>query len=256
MRSALDSTLPWWIAGPIFGLVIVSLLALANKRFGIVGGVTDLVQGSSEGRGLASWRTLLVLGNVLGGLAYAVLAGWPDAGRSYSWLDRASLAWRRTPAALRRRLVDRRRRPRRGRLYLRPRPDRDGASLAGEHRLDRVDHGECDRNHVFARSGDFEMTLRLSALFLGVVTGFVISWARMTDPATFHEMLSLESPRIYLLMGATVATAFVGARLLRGHRALLTGKPIDWTATRPTRSHIVGSVRGGPVSGFHEQGGV
>src|ERR1043166_1020732 len=87
MRSALDSTLPWWIAGPIFGLGIVSLLALANKRFGIVGGVTDLVQGSSEGRGLASWRTLLVLGNVLGGLAYAVLAGWPDAGRSYSWLD-------------------------------------------------------------------------------------------------------------------------------------------------------------------------
>ena len=52
MRSTLEPTLPWWIAGPVLGLVIVSLLGLADKRFGVVGGVTDLVQGSSEGRGL------------------------------------------------------------------------------------------------------------------------------------------------------------------------------------------------------------
>ena len=87
MRSTLDSTLPWWIAGPVLGLVIVSLLGLANKRFGVLGGVTDLVQGSSEGRGLRSWRTLLVLGIVLGGLAFTLLAGAPDAGSSYSWPD-------------------------------------------------------------------------------------------------------------------------------------------------------------------------
>src|SRR5581483_9821747 len=64
----------------------------------------------------------------------------------------------------------------------------------------------------------------------------------MTDPRTFHAMLALESPRIYLLMGAAVAVAFVGARLLRGRRALLTGEPIGWTTARPTRSHVVGSV--------------
>jgi uncharacterized protein len=87
MRSTFDSTLPWWIAGPIIGLVIVALLALANKRFGVVGGVTDLVHGSSEGRGLRSWRTLLVLGMVLGGATHALFAGGPDAGTSYSWLD-------------------------------------------------------------------------------------------------------------------------------------------------------------------------
>jgi uncharacterized membrane protein YedE/YeeE len=87
MRSTFDSTLPWWIAGPIIGLVIVTLLALANKRFGVVGGVTDLVHGSSEGRGLRSWRTLLVLGMVFGGGTHAFLAGGPDVGTSYSWLD-------------------------------------------------------------------------------------------------------------------------------------------------------------------------
>jgi len=87
VRTTLDSVLAWWIAGPILGLVIVSFLALANKRFGVLGGVTDLVQGSAEGRGLRSWRTLLLLGIVLGGFGYALLAGAPDARMSYSWLD-------------------------------------------------------------------------------------------------------------------------------------------------------------------------
>lgn len=86
------------------------------------------------------------------------------------------------------------------------------------------------------------MTLRVTALGLGIVTGFVFGWSRMTDPDTFKEMLSLDSPRIYLLMGAAVGVAFVGARLLRGRTALLTGERIDWSPTRPTRNHVVGSV--------------
>ena len=86
------------------------------------------------------------------------------------------------------------------------------------------------------------MALRLAALALGAVSGFVFSWARMTDPSTFHAMLSLDSARIYLLMGAAVAVAFVGARVLRGRAALLTGIPIAWQPARPTRSHLVGGV--------------
>jgi hypothetical protein len=38
------------------------LLGLSNKRFGVVGGVIDLVDGSREGRGLRSWRVLLLVG--------------------------------------------------------------------------------------------------------------------------------------------------------------------------------------------------
>jgi uncharacterized membrane protein YedE/YeeE len=86
------------------------------------------------------------------------------------------------------------------------------------------------------------MRLRIAALILGAVTGFVFGWARMTDPNTFHRMLSLDSPRICLLMGAAVAVAFVGVRLLRGRRALLTGEPIGWSSTRLSRSHVLGSV--------------
>jgi uncharacterized membrane protein YedE/YeeE len=86
------------------------------------------------------------------------------------------------------------------------------------------------------------MRLRLAALTLGVVTGFVFGWARLTDPNTFHRMLSLDAPRVYLLMGGAVAVAFAGARLLRGRRALLTGEPIRWSQTPPSRSHVVGSL--------------
>src|SRR5919201_5547753 len=86
------------------------------------------------------------------------------------------------------------------------------------------------------------MKLRLSALALGIATGFVFAWARLTDPNAFHRMLSLDSPRIYLLMGGAVAVAFIGARLVRGRRALLNGERIDWRAGRPTRSHVIGSL--------------
>jgi uncharacterized protein len=96
------------------------------------------------------------------------------------------------------------------------------------------------------------MKLRLAALALGVVTGFVFAWTRMTDPNSFHHMLSLASPRIYLLMGAAVTVAFSGARLLRGRRALLTGERIGWTPTRATRGHVVGSVLFGIGWGISE----
>lgn len=96
------------------------------------------------------------------------------------------------------------------------------------------------------------MKLRLAALALGTVTGFVFAWGRMTDPETFHHMLALDSPRMYLLMGAAVAVAFIGARLVRGRRALLTGEPIGWTTARPTRGQIVGSVLFGIGWGISE----
>jgi hypothetical protein len=45
VRTTLESTLARWIARPIFGQGIV--------------GVTDLVQGSADGRGPRGWRTLV-----------------------------------------------------------------------------------------------------------------------------------------------------------------------------------------------------
>ena len=86
------------------------------------------------------------------------------------------------------------------------------------------------------------MQLRVYGLALGVVAGFVFSWSRLTDPETFRRMLSLDSPRVYLLMASAVAVAFVGARLLQGRRTLLTGEPIEWRPTGVTRRHVIGSA--------------
>jgi uncharacterized membrane protein YedE/YeeE len=82
----LHSTLPWYVAGPVIGLVIVVLLGSANRRFGVTGGLTDLVTGVASGSRLMSWRVWMLFGMVAGSAVYALLAGAPDAGREYGWL--------------------------------------------------------------------------------------------------------------------------------------------------------------------------
>ena len=86
------------------------------------------------------------------------------------------------------------------------------------------------------------MRVRVAALGIGLVLGFVFDWARLTDPATFHDMLTLASPDVYLLMGSAVVVAAAGARLLRGRRALLTGEPIGIEAPPVRRAHVVGGL--------------
>jgi uncharacterized membrane protein YedE/YeeE len=88
------------------------------------------------------------------------------------------------------------------------------------------------------------MTLRLVAAGFGVLFGFVLGWARLTEYDTIRDMLLLREPDVFLLMGSAVATAAIGARLLRrgGMRALVDGTPIGWTTAKPTRDHVVGSM--------------
>jgi uncharacterized membrane protein YedE/YeeE len=88
------------------------------------------------------------------------------------------------------------------------------------------------------------MTKKLAGLFFGVAIGFILAWARLSDPAVIRRMLLLREPDVFLLMGSAALVAGVGARLLRaaGARALVTGEPIGWSVDRPRRSHFAGSV--------------
>ena len=48
------------------------------------------------------------------------------------------------------------------------------------------------------------------ALAVGLGLGFVFDWAHLTDPETFHRMLTLKSAYVYLLMATAVVVATIG----------------------------------------------
>jgi uncharacterized membrane protein YedE/YeeE len=84
----------------------------------------------------------------------------------------------------------------------------------------------------------------LTALSCGIAAGFVLAWARLTDPAVIRDMLLLREAHVFLVMGSAVAVATIGVRLLRaaGARAFITGEPIRWSVDRPRARHLFGSA--------------
>lgn len=88
------------------------------------------------------------------------------------------------------------------------------------------------------------MKPNMIGLVFGVGFGFVISWARLSDPGIIRDMLLLREPDVFLLMGSAVLVAAIGLRALRtvGIRAIATGEPIQWTTAKPQVRHVTGSV--------------
>jgi hypothetical protein len=88
------------------------------------------------------------------------------------------------------------------------------------------------------------MAERAAAAAVGVVFGFTLAWAGMSDPDVIRQALLVESPYLYVMFAAALATAAVGLRLVRRFRmrALVTREPISWVTLRPERRHVVGSV--------------
>ncbi len=86
--------------------------------------------------------------------------------------------------------------------------------------------------------------MRRAAAFVGVVFGFLLSWGQATSPDEIRQMLLLEDPYLYLMLGSGVLVATIGTRLLRRARAraLVTGEPVGWERLRPERRHVVGSA--------------
>lgn len=91
------------------------------------------------------------------------------------------------------------------------------------------------------------MTLRLPlvALGVGVVFGFLLTGSGLGDYDTIHDGLLLRDPYIFLMMGATVATAALGIAALRRRGRTLTGEPLH-IPRHPVRRE---SFYGGSVFG-------
>jgi uncharacterized protein len=88
------------------------------------------------------------------------------------------------------------------------------------------------------------MRVKATALALGLLFGFAISWGQFTDPDRIQQMLLLEDPCLYEMMFGAIVVAFAGLRLLRRlhARAVVTGEPVGWETNRTEPRHIVGAA--------------
>jgi uncharacterized membrane protein YedE/YeeE len=81
----LHPQLAWYIAGPLMGLCVIAVRLLFNARLGVTGGFSDVI-GKLMARSVAfDWRGWFLIGVILGGTLFAVLAGGPDF-HGYGWL--------------------------------------------------------------------------------------------------------------------------------------------------------------------------
>ena len=88
------------------------------------------------------------------------------------------------------------------------------------------------------------MRVNLIGLIAGIAFGWILSWARLTDPAVIRDMLLLKEPHVFLIMGSAISVAAVGCRLLRGFgvRSLVTNESVEWISAPVEQRHIFGSV--------------
>jgi hypothetical protein len=88
------------------------------------------------------------------------------------------------------------------------------------------------------------MRLGPVAMLFGAGFGFVLGWARLSDPDVLHRMLMLREFDVFLLMGAAIATASIGVRVLRAarFRSVLDGTPVAWKTLSPNWNHVLGSM--------------
>ncbi len=77
--------LAWYIGGPVIGLCVVACRMLFNGRLGVTGGFSEVIAKLRAGRLEFDWRGWFLIGVVLGGTAYALVAGGPDF-TGYGWL--------------------------------------------------------------------------------------------------------------------------------------------------------------------------
>ena len=78
---------PWYLAGPLIGLVIVGLLWVAGTPVGSLGGYVDTADWLRRQREALGWRAYLFFGVVLGGLAFTLATGRGATGFGYGTFD-------------------------------------------------------------------------------------------------------------------------------------------------------------------------
>jgi uncharacterized membrane protein YedE/YeeE len=88
--------LPWFVVGPMMGLSVVGLYAVANLHLGVSGAYVQLVDHVRR-RPIEPWRLWFLGGLLLGGAMVAVLGTSPQFGLAYGTLSRSLPLWSLVP---------------------------------------------------------------------------------------------------------------------------------------------------------------
>ncbi len=86
MIELFQSRMPWFIAGPVIGLCVVALYALANQRMGVTGSYVQIARVATRGRVDEAWRLWFFVGLGGGALLLAALRGGPAPSLAYGVL--------------------------------------------------------------------------------------------------------------------------------------------------------------------------
>lgn len=104
MLASLSAPWPWYVAGPLIGLVVPVLLLAGGKVFGISANLRHLCAATPapdrlkpsflryDWKRTGLWNLAFVLGVAIGGFLVVALLGMPDAGHSISEATRSDLA--------------------------------------------------------------------------------------------------------------------------------------------------------------------
>jgi uncharacterized protein len=86
LTSILPDRLPWYVAGPALGALVVGLFVLANQPLGASGAYLQTVKAIRRDRSAVVWRAFYFVGIALGGLLAAVLSDGPVGRAGYETL--------------------------------------------------------------------------------------------------------------------------------------------------------------------------
>lgn len=85
MHHIFSVPLPWYVVGPLMGLIVAGLYLVTNSHLGISGAYVQVVD-FARGRSIEGWRLWFLGGTFAGAALVSLLAGYPQAGLGYGAL--------------------------------------------------------------------------------------------------------------------------------------------------------------------------
>src|SRR5882762_8070196 len=88
MIESLQTRPAFYVIGPLIGLIVVGLFAVTNRRIGVMGGFSNVVERVDGRIDTIDWRGFFLIGVLAGSLIFRLLAGADTVGNGFGWLTR------------------------------------------------------------------------------------------------------------------------------------------------------------------------